>query len=88
MSPLGKYAAPAAAGMALLLVLGYMAAVILGGSLGINHDDLLDIRALAFMAAGAVFGSAVAVNGYKKPLDAVHKRLDRMGAPPAEDGEG
>ncbi len=79
-SPLGKYSAPAAAIGALLIIGGYLAAVFM------SIPNINDLKDIAFIAVGALFGSAVAVNGYKAPLAAVHKRLDLANIPPAADG--
>lgn len=84
-SPLGKYAAASAAIGALSIIGGYILALVFGSQLGINSDSLRSLEHLAYLAAGALFGSAVAVNGYKAPLAAVHKRLDEAGIPPAKD---
>lgn len=80
-SPLGQYA-PLAATVASLGVIGaYILALILQG-LGlfsaVDTGALDGLQNLALIAAGAVFGSAVAVNGWKTPLDAVHKRVDEL----------
>lgn len=80
MSPLGKYSAPAAAIGSLLIIGGYILAVFFA------IPNIQDLKDLCLLAAGALFGSAVAVNGYKSPLAAVHKRLDLAGIPPAADG--
>lgn len=80
-SPLGKYSAPAAAVGALMIIGGYLVAVF------IAIPNMQDLKDLAMIAVGALFGSAVAVNGYKAPLAAMHKRLDLAGVPPAANGD-
>jgi len=32
----------------------------------------------AYIAIGAVFGSAVAVNGWKQPMESAHSRIDKI----------
>jgi hypothetical protein len=83
VSPLGKYAAPAAALGALGIIGAYLAALLFGTGLAVPVDSVEGLKDLALLAAGALFGSAVAVNGYKAPVAAAHARLDAMGAPPA-----
>lgn len=85
-SPLGKYATITAAILAIGIVAAYILALVFQSPLGIDPLTLSQLHDMAFIAVGAVFGSAVAVNGYKGPLDAVHKRLDEAGIPPAKDG--
>lgn len=85
-SPLGRYAPFVAAASAL----GIIAAWILGefhAALNPGVASPAGLKEVALIAVGAVFGSAVAVNGYKAPLAAVHKRLDLAGIPPAADGD-
>lgn len=80
-SPLGQYA-PLAATIASLGIIGaYVVALILNGMGILNDSNSLDgLQNLALLAAGAVFGSAVAVNGWKQPLLAAHDRIDRLEA--------
>lgn len=80
-SPLGKYAAPAAAIGSLSIIAAYLFALVFGQIFGITHDAVSSLEKIAYLAAGALFGSAVAVNGYKAPLTAMHKRLDEAGIP-------
>lgn len=82
-SPLGKYAAPAAAIASLAIIGACLFALLFQTALAITDDALGKLQLLAALAAGALFGSSVAVNGYKAPLEAVHKRLDELEAPPA-----
>ena len=74
-SPLGKYAAPAAAVASLAIIGVYLVALVFGHSLSIDPNTEGDLKALAFLAAGALFGSAVAVNGYKAPLSAAQAQV-------------
>lgn len=82
-SPLGQYAPLVAAVVAVGIIGATLLALLFGNRLGIAQPSIDDLKFLAGIAVGAVFGSAVAVNGYKAPLDAVHKRLDEAGIPPA-----
>ncbi len=86
-SPLGKYAAPAAAAASLSIIAAYLLALLLGPVLHLDAGAVSGLKDMALLASGALFGSAVAVNGYRAPLAAVHKRLDAAGVPPAADGE-
>ena len=90
-SPLGRYAPVTAAATALGIVGAWIATEVLAAvSPAFGWPALSSpagLKEAALLALGAVFGSAVAVNGYKAPLAAAHKRLDLVGAPPAGDGE-
>jgi hypothetical protein len=89
VSPLGKYAAPAAAFASVGIIAVYLLALVFSRAWGVPPEALSQLDNLAFLAAGALFGSAVAVNGYKAPVAAAHKRLDAIHAPPAADlGDG
>lgn len=84
-SPLGQYAAPVAAIVSLGIIGAWVVAEFLHG-LSMLTTQPAGLKELALVAAGAIFGSAVAVNGYRAPVAAAHKRLDRIGAPPASSG--
>jgi hypothetical protein len=76
-SPFGKYAAPVAAVAALGVIGAWLLVAITSGP----DSTVLDrLTPYATLALGAVFGSAVAVNGYKAPIAAAHNRLDRLQA--------
>lgn len=77
MNPLGKYSQQVAA----IVALGSIGAAITLRFLGLD-DDFID--SIALLALGAVFGSAAttAVNGGK--IEAAHRRLDVIQAPPAD----
>lgn len=77
-SPLGKYAAPAAAIAALSIIGTALAGLIFGVTLGVTPEAQSQLNLLAALAAGALFGSSVAVNGYKAPLEAAHRRTDEL----------
>lgn len=74
-SPLGKYAAPAAAIASLAIIGAYIVSLMFSTVLGVTPETQHDLQALAFLAAGALFGSAVAVNGYKAPLAAATSQV-------------
>jgi hypothetical protein len=86
-SPLGKYSAPTAAILAIGTIAAYVVALLFQHPLGLTNEQLSPLQLLAVAAFGAVFGSAVAVNGYKAPVAALHKRMDLAGIPPAADGD-
>lgn len=71
-SPFGQFA-PVVASVAALGILGmYLAAIFFGQPINVGLQDL------AWLAAGAIFGSAVAVNGWKPSLTAAHTRIDKV----------
>lgn len=86
-SPLGKYAARTAALVAGGTIAAYIFGVLFSHVLGLTDAQLAPLQLLAFGSLTATFGAAVAVNGYKAPLNALHKRLDDAGIPPAADGD-
>lgn len=81
MSPLGKYSeivtALVTAFLIVAAVVSHMAGLV---------SDLTFIDAAAMMGLGALYGKQSAANGYAAEARAAHKRLDRLGAPPADDG--
>lgn len=85
-SPLGQYAPLVATLTALLVIGAYVFALLFGAAFGMSPENIQSLQGIALLAIGAVFGSAVSVNGWKQPLQAVHKRLDLAGIPPAGDG--
>jgi hypothetical protein len=50
-----------------------------------ENTTILDFAAM--IALGALFGKNSAANGYAAMAVAAHKRLDQIGAPPANDGQ-
>jgi hypothetical protein len=80
-SPLGQYAPLVATVTSLMVIGGYIAALIL--PLNVNAASLSQLQSIAFIAIGAIFGSAVSVNGWKQPLTAIHQRLDAAHIPAA-----
>lgn len=77
-SPLGNYAAPAAALASLSIIGAALFGLIFGANLGMTEAAQNQLNLLAALAAGALFGSSVAVNGYKAPLEAAHRRTDEL----------
>jgi hypothetical protein len=73
-TPLGRYA-PVVAAVASIAILGGFVVAVLGG---LPAESLNRLEPLALLVVGAVFGSAVTVNGWKIPTAAAHARLDRM----------
>lgn len=77
-SPLGKYGERVAAGLAIAIVGTYLVALLFGHVLQVESDSLSALDKLAFLAVGAVFGAAAAVNGVKGPLTSAHERIDKL----------
>lgn len=77
-SPLGKYSQIVAAVVALSIIGTYLVALVFGHLLGVDQSSLSALDKLAFLAAGAVFGAAAAVNGVKEPLESAHNRIDHI----------
>lgn len=77
-SPLGRYAAPAAAIASLGIIGAYLFSLLFGSLLTISPAAIDGLKTLALLAAGALFGSAVAVNGYKAPIAALDKRVSQL----------
>ena len=78
---LGKYQEVV---IALLTVFLVVTAVVQHAFLPGGDANFLDAAAL--LALGATYGKTSAANGYAKMTEAAHKRLDKIGAPPADDG--
>ena len=74
-SPLGKYAALVASISAIGIIAAWIIAEFLL-ALGISTTSPAGLKEVALIAVGAVFGSAVAVNGWKGPVDVAHSRID------------
>lgn len=77
-SPLGQYAPVVAAVVSVGVIGAYVLALIFHSALGIEDADLTALSILAVAAFGAVIGSAVAVNGWKQPVQALHSRVDAL----------
>lgn len=82
VTPFGKYADLVTSLITAFLV---VAAVVQHALSGPNGDYTF-IDAAALLAVGALYGKQSAANGYAKAVDAAHKRLDAIHAPPADDG--
>lgn len=81
VNSLGKYGEIVTAALTVFLV---VAAVIQHAVLPGGDANFLDAAAL--LALGATYGKQSAANGYAKQAEAAHKRLDKINAPPADDG--
>jgi hypothetical protein len=75
VSPFGAYAALVAAIAAVVIVAGYVVAILVPGLPG---GAAAQLEPIALIAVGAIFGSAVTVNGWKQPTAAANSRLDRV----------
>lgn len=76
-SPLGKYAAAVAAVSSVGIIASWILAEFLFGA-GMITSQPAGLKEVALIAVGAVFGSAVAVNGWKQPVDVAHTRIDKI----------
>ena len=81
--PLGKYSQMVAAGLATFIIVAAVTVRILAQFTGV-HIESPFLDNLALIAMGAVFGAAAStsVNGNK--IEAAHRRLDLVSAPPAD----
>lgn len=79
-SPLGKYQELATTLISAFLVVS----AVLFHAFGPVSANLTFLDAAALLALGAVYGKVSAANGYAKSTEAAHKRLDSIGAPPAD----
>jgi len=80
--PLGKYSQTVAALMASFIIVAAVGVRIIGAFVG-AIPDVPFLDNLALIAMGAVFGAAAstAVNGHT--IEAAHRRLDTIAAPPS-----
>ena len=85
VTPFGKYADI----LTTIVALGVIVAAITLHLFNVSflHNDDAFIDNLAWLAAGAMFGTRAAANGYAGQVVAAHKRLDLIGAPPAKTGD-
>lgn len=83
MSPLGKYSDIIASITALMLVAAAIAVHL--NFIG-NVADTSWLDASAGAAIGLILGQRVTTNGAAKVAAAANTRLDKIGAPPADDG--
>lgn len=81
--PLGKYSQAVASVLATFIIVSAVAVRIITQFTGIGIDTPF-LDNLALIAMGAVFGAAAStsVNGNK--IEAAHRRLDLVSAPPAD----
>lgn len=81
--PLGKYSQAVAASLATFIIIAAVATRIITQFTGV-HIESPFLDNLALIAMGAVFGAAAStsVNGNK--IEAAHRRLDLVSAPPAD----
>jgi hypothetical protein len=77
-SPLGKYSQVVAAIVALSIIGAYVLAVFFSRILDLEAFQIENLKTLALIAVGAVFGSAATINGVKAPLDSAHSRIDKI----------
>ena len=77
-SPLGKYAPIVAAITCVGIISAFVFALLFGKALNADPQSITLLGYLAAAAFGAVTGSAVAVNGWKQPLQSVHDRVDAL----------
>jgi hypothetical protein len=56
---------------------------VLAHATGVDND-LTFVDMAALLALGRTYGTISAANGYAKATQAAHRRLDSIGAPPAE----
>jgi hypothetical protein len=81
--PLGKYSQAVAAVLATIIIVAAIGVRIVGAFVG-NIPPTPFLDNIALIAMGAVFGAsaATAVNG--NAIQAAHRRLDEIAAPPAD----
>ncbi len=77
-SPLGKYSQAVAAGIAVAIIGAYIVSIMFSRILGLEANQVENLKVLALIAVGAVFGSAATINGVKAPLDSAHTRIDKI----------
>ena len=84
ITPFGKYADI----LTTVVALGVIVAAITIHLFNVTflQADSAFIDNMAWLAAGAMFGTRAAANGYAGQVVAAHKRLDMIGAPSANDG--
>lgn len=78
---LGKYAHAVTAGV-VALVLAAWAVVQVGSAFGVVTGSAGQLDMFALAAFTYLLGNVSALNGLKQPVDAAHRRLDAVGAPP------
>lgn len=81
--PLGKYSQAVAAVMATVLILSAVAVRIIGAIQG-TAIAVPFIDNAAWVALGAVFGAAATTSVNGGAIEAAHRRLDQLAAPPSD----
>lgn len=80
--PLGRYSQAVAAVLATIIIVSAIAVRVIGVFVGnIAPTPFLDN--LALIAMGAVFGASAATSVNGGAIQAAHRRLDEIAAPPA-----
>jgi len=82
-SPLGKYGELVAAIVAILLVVAWLGAEF-AAAIGFASPPDAAVASAAALAIGVILGQRATTNGAAKIAAAAHKRLDAIGAPPAD----
>ena len=80
-TPFGKYSDILTTAIAAFVII----AAVVFHAVGVVGDTTF-LDAAAWISLGAMFGKVSAANGYAAQAKAAHKRLDAIGAPPANDG--
>jgi hypothetical protein len=80
---LGKYSDLVSAAVTAFLIVAAVSAHIF-----LPTADMTFVDAAALLALGALYGKTSAANGYASMALAAHRRLDAIGAPPSNDGQG
>lgn len=83
-NPLGGYGPLIASITAVGIIGAFILSVFLQGVLGLSDQAVQSLREIALLAVGAVFGSAATVASSNSAINAANKRLDAIGAPPAD----
>lgn len=79
-SALGKYAAAASTFVIVLIIVAGVASHVMPF---MQQDPFVDM--LTFGGFTYLFGQTAIVNGWKAPVQALHRRMDAAGVPPAAD---
>lgn len=79
---LGKYTEAVTA-----LITAFLIVAAVAGHVFLVGADMTFVDSAALLALGALYGKTSAANGYAASTLAAHKRLDAIGAPPANDSQ-
>jgi hypothetical protein len=77
-SPLGKYGQLVAAVIAVGIIGAYLVANLGQAALGLDERAVANLKDIALIAVGAVFGATATINGVKAPIESAHSRIDRL----------